>query len=75
VFAVTALGGNGAPSGPLDLLFVDVCVQFDATGACTQTNRIPLSSDSTKSYLWQYDNDGLKLAQLRFYEVPTVTGF
>jgi len=52
-----------------------VCVQFDATGACTQTNRIPLSSDSTKSYLWQYDNDGLKLAQLRFYEVPTVTGF
>lgn len=26
-------------------------------------------------YFWSYDNEGLKLAQLRFYEVPTVTGF
>jgi hypothetical protein len=59
-----------------DLLYVDVCVEFDATtGACTKTDQIPLFSDSTKSYLWQYDNDGLKLAQLRFYEIPTVTGF
>ena len=58
-----------------DLLFVDVCVAFDAGGACTRTDQIPLFSDDTKSYLWQYDNDGLKLAQLRFYEVPTDTGF
>jgi len=59
-----------------DLLFVDVCVEFDATtSACTKTDQIPLFSDDTKTYLWQYDNAGLKLAQLRFYEVPTVTGF
>jgi hypothetical protein len=59
-----------------DLLFVDVCIEFDATtGACTKTDQIPLFSDDTKTYLWQYDNAGLKLAQLRFYEVPTVTGF
>ncbi len=59
-----------------DLLYVDVCVEVDATtGACTQTDQIPLFSDDTKSYLWQYDNAGLKLAQLRFYEIPTVTGF
>jgi hypothetical protein len=59
-----------------DLLYVDVCIAFDTTtGACTATDQIPLFSDDTKSYLWQYDNAGLKLAQLRFYEVPTVTGF
>jgi len=59
-----------------DLLFVDVCVAFDATtGACTKTDQISLFGDSTKSYLWEYDNTGLKLAQLRFYEEPTVTGF
>ncbi len=25
-------------------------------------------------YYWQYDNNGLKLAQLRFYEIPTNVG-
>jgi hypothetical protein len=40
-----------------DLLFVDVCIEFDATtGACTKTDQIPLFSDDTKMYLWQYDN-------------------
>lgn len=60
-----------------DLLYVDVCTgTFDATtGACSQTSQIPLFSDDTKSYLWDYDNDGLKLAQLRFYEVPTTVTF
>jgi hypothetical protein len=59
-----------------DLLYVDVCVEFDpTTRECTKTDQIPLFSDDTKSYLWQYDNTGLKLAQLRFYDVPTVTGF
>ena len=31
--------------------------------------------DDTKSYLWDYENTGLKLAQLRFYEVPTTVTF
>ena len=58
-----------------NLLFVDVCTAFDATGACTKTSQIPLFSDSTLNYLWQYDNNGLKNVQLRFYQLPTVTGF
>ena len=59
-----------------DLLYVDVCIAFDATtGACTKTDQIPLFSDDTKSYLWDYENTGLKLAQLRFYEVPTTVTF
>ncbi|MHB8876003.1 MAG: hypothetical protein ACYC8T_20125 [Myxococcaceae bacterium] len=33
--------------------------------------RYPLFSDSLSDYFWNYDNSGLKLAQLRFYEVQT----
>ncbi len=33
--------------------------------------RVPLFDDSLESYFWDYDNNGLKLAQIRFYEVPT----
>jgi hypothetical protein len=33
--------------------------------------RYPLFSDALASYYWSYDNAGLKLAQLRFYEVST----
>jgi hypothetical protein len=30
-----------------------------------------LFSDALQGYFWSYDNTGLKLAQLRFYEVST----
>jgi hypothetical protein len=33
--------------------------------------RISLFSDELQDYFWQYDNKGLKLAQLRFYQVAT----
>jgi hypothetical protein len=33
--------------------------------------RYPLFGDSLASYYWDYDNAGLKLAQLRFYEIST----
>ena len=56
-----------------DLLYVDVCLAVDAiTGECTSSEVQPLFSDELDSYSWQYDNEGLKVAQLRFYEVPTV---
>ena len=32
--------------------------------------RYPLFSDALKDYFWSYDNNGLKLAQFRFYEMP-----
>jgi hypothetical protein len=55
-----------------DLLYVDVCLAVDATtGACTQSQVQPLFSDALDSYYWQYDNQGLRVAQLRFYELPT----
>ena len=33
--------------------------------------RYPLFSDEMINYFWDYDNSGLKLAQLRFYDVET----
>lgn len=65
-----------------DLLYVDVCYAWDAgvdttlgteDDVCTDVRQVPLFGDDTLSYFWDYDNQGLKLAQLRFYEVPTVT--
>ncbi len=34
-------------------------------------NRIGLFSNDAYSYFWDYVNNGLKLLQLRFYEIPT----
>lgn len=36
-----------------------------------KVDRYPLVSDALSSYFWSYDNQGLRLAQLRFYEVST----
>jgi|SRR3989344_2876654 len=59
-----------------DLLYVDACTAYDTLNeTCTAWDQLPLFSDSNVSYFWSYDNDGLKHAQLRFYEVPTVTGW
>lgn len=55
-----------------DLLYIDYCAAWDA-GVCTDVDQLPLFSNDLLSYFWSYDNEGLKLAQLRFYEIPTVT--
>src|SRR5437763_5459864 len=47
-----------------DLLFVSQCIDGKLT-------RTPLFDSSLQDYFWQYDNAGLKLLQLRFYQVPT----
>lgn len=43
-------------------------VDLDADGT---VDRIPLFDERLQGYFWEYDNNGLKLLQLRFYEVPT----
>ncbi len=35
-------------------------------------DRVPLFDSRLQDFYWSYDNQGLKLAQLRFYEVPTI---
>jgi hypothetical protein len=67
-----------------DLLYVDYCTAWDAgldgtlgteDDVCTDVEQIGLFSDEMLSFYWNYGNEGLKLAQLRFYEVPTATGW
>ena len=67
-----------------DLLFVDFCLAWDAgldatlgtdDDVCIDVNQISLFSNKDLSYYWSYDNEGLKVAQLRFYEVPTEVSF
>jgi hypothetical protein len=37
-------------------------------------DRVPLFDESLQGYFWDYDNNGLRLAQLRFYECSTTVG-
>lgn len=43
-----------------------VYVDLDADGTL---ERYPLFSDALQDYFWDYDNNGMKLVQLRFYEM------
>jgi hypothetical protein len=47
-----------------DLLFVSQCINGQLT-------RTPLFAATLQNYFWSYDNNGLKLEQLRFYQLPT----
>jgi hypothetical protein len=46
------------------LLFVSQCINGQLT-------RTPLFASTLQNYFWSYDNNGLKLMQLRFYQLPT----
>ncbi|MGH7754497.1 MAG: hypothetical protein ACREN5_16960, partial [Gemmatimonadales bacterium] len=37
----------------------------------TKISRVPLFDSRLRDYFWSYDNNGLKLAQFRFYPMPT----
>lgn len=53
------------------LLYIYAWIFDDATGTWVY-ERVPLFSDLLQDYLWQYGNNGVRIAQLRFYEgVPT----
>ncbi len=45
-----------------------IYVDLDGDG---QAERYSLFDEALQDYFWNYDNNGLKLAQLRFYEIPT----
>jgi hypothetical protein len=46
------------------LLFVSQCINGQLT-------RTPLFASTLQNYFWSYDNNGLKLMQLRFYQLAT----
>jgi hypothetical protein len=49
-----------------ELLYIYADLNGDGT-----LERYNLFNDALQDYYWQYDNNGLKLLQLRFYEVAT----
>ncbi len=49
-----------------DLLYIWYDFNDDGT-----LEHLPLFGDDAYDYFWDYDNNGLKLAQLRFYWIPT----
>jgi hypothetical protein len=48
------------------LLYIYADVDLD-----TDVDRVPLFTDKWRDFFWDYDNNGLKLAQLRFYQCST----
>jgi hypothetical protein len=59
-------GGSTFTNVSRELLYIFADVDGDGIA-----ERQPLFGDGLTDFFWQYDNAGLKLAQLRFYEVPT----
>lgn len=55
----------------LTSMVVDLCLEFDGFGECLEyeTTRIALFSGDTEDWFWNYQNDGLRLLQLRFYDI------
>lgn len=49
-----------------ELLYI--YIDLDGDGV---VERYPLFDDALEDYFWEYDNHGLRLVQLRFYEIPT----
>jgi hypothetical protein len=63
---VRSTGKSWAKNVSKELLYI--YADLDGNG---QDERYPLFDDALQDYYWSYDNNGLKLAQLRFYEIPT----
>ncbi len=59
-------GGSKFTNVSKALLYVYADLDGDGT-----VERLPLFDDRLQDYFWQYDNNRLRIAQLRFYEVPT----
>src|SRR5262249_60875088 len=62
--AVRGTGNSKFTNETANLLFISLC--NTSTGKTVTT---PLFANSLAQYFWQYDNQGLRLLQLRFYQV------
>lgn len=59
-------GGSTFENVSRELLYVYADLDGDGT-----VERVPLFDDRLEDYFWQYDNNRLRLAQLRFYPIAT----
>lgn len=63
---VRSKGKSTAKNVSKALLYIYADLDDDGTD-----ERYPLFDEALEGYYWSYDNNGLKLCQLRFYEIPT----
>jgi hypothetical protein len=66
VVLVRTKGKSSFSNVSRELLYVYADIDGDGS-----VERLPLFDEALDEYFWSYDNRGLRLAQLRFYEVPT----
>lgn len=66
VVSVRNKGKSSFTNVSRDLLYI--YADLDGDG---KDERYPLFDDALEDYYWNYDNNGLKILQLRFYEIPT----
>lgn len=64
--AIRGTGKSSFTNETSNLLFITLC--NTTTGKTVTT---PLFSNTLAQYFWTYDNQGLRLLQLRFYQVPS----
>ena len=66
LFSVRGKGKSSFTNVSKELLYIYADINGDG-----KIDRVPLFDSSLQDYYWSYDNNGLKLLQLRFYQVPT----
>lgn len=64
--AVREKGKSSFTNVSRELLYIYADLDGDGTD-----ERYPLFDDRLQDYFWSYDNNGLKILQLRFYEIVT----
>lgn len=66
IVMVRSKGGSKFENVSSELLYV--YADLDGDGS---VERLPLFDDRLQDYFWSYDNRGLKILQLRFYQIST----
>jgi hypothetical protein len=64
--AVRSKGKSSFTNVSRELLYIYADLDGDGN-----TERYPIFDEALQDYFWNYDNNGLKILQLRFYEVST----
>jgi hypothetical protein len=77
-FGVKRPGGKPRTYDITDIFRASGCLDMNASGACDSgdlefENIWIFNIPYLESYMWDYDNNGLKLMQIRFY--PTTSGY
>ena len=64
-------GGTNQKFVDVSKQLLQVCANVSTDPLVTTLQLVPLFSTLGTDYFWQYDNSGLKLAQMRFYPIST----